>query len=62
MRFLLDESLFKLWKNGLCEEQDIIMKSNHPGELKARLERAKRGLFDDEPGADEDEEVEEDED
>jgi hypothetical protein len=38
------------------------MKSNHPGELKARLERAKRGLFDDEPGADEDEEVEEDED
>ncbi len=47
---LLDDALFNLWKNGLCEEQDIIMKSNHPGELKARLERAKRGLFDDETG------------
>ncbi len=43
---LLDDALFNLWKNGLCEEQDIVMKSNHPGELKARLERAKRGLFD----------------
>jgi twitching motility protein PilT len=57
---LLDDALFNLWKNGLVEEQDIVMKSNHPGELKARLERAKRGLFDDEP--EEDEEVEEDED
>jgi hypothetical protein len=36
------------------------MKSNHPGELKAKLERAKRGLFDEEP--EEDDEVEEDED
>ena len=45
---LLDDALFNLWKNGLCEEQDIVMKSNHPGELKARLERAKRGLFDEE--------------
>jgi twitching motility protein PilT len=48
-----------LWKNGLCEEQDILMKSIHPGELKARLERAKRGQFDEEPEG-EDEEGEED--
>src|SRR5580698_5559868 len=57
---LLDDSLFNLWKNGLCEEQDVIMKSNHPGELKARLERAKRGLFDEESGENEDDEDEED--
>jgi twitching motility protein PilT len=38
-----------------------LVKSNHPGELKAKLERAKRGLFDDDaPG--EDDEIEEDED
>jgi twitching motility protein PilT len=55
---LLDDALFNIWRNGLVEEQDIIMKANHPGELKARLERAKRGLFDEEP--DEDDEVEED--
>ncbi len=42
-------------KTACVEEQDIVMKSNHPGELKARLERAKRGLFDDD--AEEDEEV-----
>ncbi|MEZ6062462.1 MAG: type IV pilus twitching motility protein PilT [Planctomycetaceae bacterium] len=44
---LLDDSLFNLWKNGLCEEADVITKSNNPGELRARIERAKRGVFDD---------------
>jgi twitching motility protein PilT len=60
---LLDDCLFNLWKNGLCEESDILLKSIHPGELKAKLERAKRGQFDDEPeGDDDDDEAEEDED
>jgi hypothetical protein len=35
------------------------MKSNHPGELKARLERAKRGQFDEETGEEGDEEEDE---
>jgi twitching motility protein PilT len=56
---LLDDSLFNLWKNGLCEEQDIIMKSIHPGELKAKLERAKRGQFDEETGDEDSEDNEE---
>jgi twitching motility protein PilT len=59
---LLDDCLFNLWKNGLCEEQDIVLKSIHPGELKAKLERAKRGLFDDEPGEEDEDEADEDED
>jgi twitching motility protein PilT len=45
---LLDDALFNLWKNDLVEEQDLMFKSNNPGELKARIERAKRGLLDDE--------------
>jgi twitching motility protein PilT len=52
---LLDDSLFNLWKNGLCEEKDIINKANNPGELRARVERAKRGIFEDEPDDDDDE-------
>jgi twitching motility protein PilT len=44
---LLDDSLFNLWKNGLCEEDDVITQSNNPGEIRVRIERAKRGLFDD---------------
>ncbi len=46
---LLDDALFNLWKNGLCEEDDCVMRSNGPGELKARIARAKKGLLDDEP-------------
>ncbi len=49
---LLDDALFNLWKNGLCEEDDVVMKSNNPGELKARIMRAKKGLLDDEPEED----------
>lgn len=51
---LLDDSLFNLWKNGLCEENDVIMKSNNPGELRARIERAKKGVFDDDDDEDDD--------
>ena len=51
---LLDDSLFNLWKNGLCEEDAVVMKSNNPGELKARLERAKKGIFDENAEEDED--------
>lgn len=51
---LLDDALFNLWKNGLCEEDDVIMRSNGPGELKARIMRAKKGLLDDEPEDEED--------
>ncbi len=44
---LLDDSLFDLWKNGLCEERDVVTKANNAGELQARIDRAKRGIFDD---------------
>lgn len=55
---LLDDALFNLWKNGLCEEDDIVMRSNQPGELKARVTRAKKGLLDEEEEQDEDEDEE----
>ena len=51
---LLDDSLFNLWKNGLCEEADVITKANNPGELASRIERAKRGIFDDDEDDDDD--------
>jgi twitching motility protein PilT len=57
---LLDDALFNLWKNGLCEEDDVVMRSNQPGELKARITRAKKGLLDEEPD-DEDDADEDDE-
>ena len=45
---LLDDALFSLWKNNICEEDTVVIRSNQPGELKARIARAKKGLLDDE--------------
>ncbi|MEM9701068.1 MAG: type IV pili twitching motility protein PilT, partial [Planctomycetota bacterium] len=45
---LLDDHLFSLWKNNIVEEADVLYKANNPGELKVRIEKAKRGLYDDE--------------
>ena len=51
---LLDDSLFNLWKIGLCEEKDVLYKSNQPAELRSRIDRAKRGVFEDEEDDDDD--------
>jgi twitching motility protein PilT len=45
---LLDDALFDLWRKGLCEERDVVVRSNQPGELKARISNAKKGIFEDE--------------
>lgn len=44
---LLDDALFNLWKTGICEENDVVTKSNNPGELKAKITMAKKGLLED---------------
>ncbi len=55
---LLDDALFNLWRTGLCEETDVVVRSNQPGELKAKIAMAKKGLLqDDEDEDDEDEDV-----
>src|SRR5207253_337815 len=35
---LLDEALFNLWKNGLCEENDVIVRCNAPGEMRMKIQ------------------------
>jgi len=52
---LLDESLFNLWKQGLVEENEIMYKSSKPNDLRARIEKAKKGIFDDEPAGEDEE-------
>jgi twitching motility protein PilT len=44
---LLDDHLFRHWKNGVVTEEDVLAKANAPDELAARIANAKRGLFDD---------------
>ncbi len=45
---LLDDHMFKLWRQGLVEKKDILIKANSPDELAAKIARAERGLFEDE--------------
>ena len=67
--FLLDESLFRLWREDICEKEEVLLRSSRPAELAAKIAQAERGLDDEdeegdeEEGSDvEDEEEEDDED
>src|SRR5438094_2303845 len=53
--FLLDESLFKLWKEGLVEKEEVLMRASKPQELAHKISQAERGLLIDEEDEDEDE-------
>ena len=60
--FLLDESLFKLWKEGLCEKEEVLQRSSRPAELAAKIALAERGQLEDEEDEDEeDDDMDEDE-
>jgi len=51
---LLDDGLFSLWKSGVVAKEDVQAKANNPGEFKARLARAEKGMMDDVPEEEED--------
>jgi twitching motility protein PilT len=57
--FLMDESLFKLWRNNLVEKEEVLGKAQKPAELAARIAMAEQGVTDvDEEDEDEDEDDE----
>jgi twitching motility protein PilT len=49
---LLDDHIYKLWREGLVTQEDCLAKCNNADELAARFAAAERGIFDDEPGED----------
>jgi len=59
--FLLDESLFRMWKEGLCEKEEVLLKSSKPAELAAKIAQAERGFEDDEFDDDDDDDDDDDE-
>src|SRR5262249_30939523 len=52
---LLDDSLFNLWRQGLVEEQEVLYKARKVTDLRERIEKAKRGVLE-EDGEEEEEE------
>jgi twitching motility protein PilT len=57
--FLLDESLFRLWRNNVIEKEEALGRSSKPADLAARIANAEQGITDED---DEDEEFDDDED
>jgi twitching motility protein PilT len=60
--FLLDENLFGLWKNGLVDKEEILLKAKKPAELAAKIAAAERGQELEEYEDDEEEYEDEDDD
>jgi twitching motility protein PilT len=45
---LLDDHMFKLWKDGVVEKHEILLRANAPEELANKIALAERGVFGDE--------------
>src|SRR5438477_9355180 len=43
--FLLDESLFKLWREGLVEKEEVLQKSSKPADLAYKISQAEKGVL-----------------
>ena len=43
---LLDDNLFKLWKDGIIAKEDAILKANRPEDVVERIAKTERGLLD----------------
>jgi twitching motility protein PilT len=59
--FLLDESLFKLWREGLVDKEEILLRSSKPAELAGKIAAAEKGLYEEEAEQEEYEDEEEEE-
>ncbi len=62
--FLLDDSLFKLWKDGLVEKEEVLVRSSKPQSLAEKIAKAEKLLMEglDDDDDDEDEDFDDDED
>jgi hypothetical protein len=61
--FLMDDSLFRLWRSGLVDKEEALGKSNKPTELSEKMAQAEAGkLSDDDGGDDDDDDDDDDED
>jgi twitching motility protein PilT len=58
--FLLDENLFKHWRAGMVDKEEVLLKAQKPVELATKIAQAERGIFEEEEIEDEYEDEEED--
>src|ERR1043166_1562782 len=53
--FLLDDSMFRLWRDGLVDKEEILMRASKPAELAHKINQAEQGIIEDDDFDDEDE-------
>jgi twitching motility protein PilT len=46
--FLLDDSLFRLWKEGKCDKEEVLLRSSHPADLARKIANAEKGIEEEE--------------
>ncbi|HEX7378647.1 MAG TPA: type IV pilus twitching motility protein PilT [Pirellulales bacterium] len=57
---LLDDHMFRHWREGLVSKEEVMIKAAKPDDLAARIARAERGLFDDDEGGEDEDEDDDD--
>jgi twitching motility protein PilT len=60
--FLLDESLFQIWKNQLGDKEECLLRAQKPAELAAKMAQYERGAYEEEDYDEDDEDYEEEDD
>src|SRR5437660_9719072 len=60
--FLMDESLFKLWRNNIVEKEEALAKSSKPADLANRMAMAEQGISMDDDEEEEEEDFDDDDD
>jgi twitching motility protein PilT len=58
--FLLDDNLFGLWKNGLVDKEEVLLKAKKASELAAKIATVERGMEVEDEYEEDDEEYEDD--
>jgi twitching motility protein PilT len=60
--FLLDDSLFRLWKDGLVEKEEVLQRAGKPADLAYKISQVEKGVYEEDEYDDEDEDEDEDDD
>lgn len=52
--FLLDDHLFRLWRDGLVDKEEVLLRAQNPAELAKKIDLAERGLYQEDEAGEED--------
>ena len=60
--FLLDDNLFKLWRDGLVEKEEVLLRAKKPQDLAVKIAKVERGALEDDDEYEDDDDDDDDDD